>query len=127
MFSRTLFVTLADGSEVVVQFHIELLDLDTFKIAKGSLGSFVPDASALEDEELENHGAWDDFACYWRYLPYHGLLKSDHIFFWSLILLFGPMSIFPEYLVISLINQVIFLKLTYISTYRFCKIVYISV
>ena len=51
-----------------------------------------------------------DFACYWRSLPYHGLLKSNHIFLWSLILLFQPMSIFPEYLVISLINQVIFLS-----------------
>ncbi|KAI1273436.1 hypothetical protein F5Y07DRAFT_376415 [Xylaria sp. FL0933] len=58
MFSRTLFVTLADGSEVVVQFRTEPLDLDAFKIAKGSLGPFVPDARALEDEELENHGAW---------------------------------------------------------------------
>ena len=58
MFSRTLFVTLADGSEVVVQFRTDPLDLDAFKIAKGSLGSFVPDARALEDEELENHGAW---------------------------------------------------------------------
>ncbi|KAI0835135.1 hypothetical protein F5Y06DRAFT_139452 [Hypoxylon sp. FL0890] len=58
MFSRTLFVTLADGSEVVVQYRTEPLDLDAFKIAKGSLGSFVPDARALEDEELENHGAW---------------------------------------------------------------------
>lgn len=58
MFSRTLFVTLADGREVVVQFRTEPLDVDAFKIAKGALDSFVPDAEALGNEELENAGAW---------------------------------------------------------------------
>lgn len=40
MFSRTLFLTLADAREVVVQFRTEPLDVDAFKIAKGALGSF---------------------------------------------------------------------------------------
>jgi len=58
MFSRTLFVSLADGREVVVQFRTEPLDVDAFKTAKGALSSFVPDAEALGNEELENAGAW---------------------------------------------------------------------
>ncbi|KIX03704.1 uncharacterized protein Z518_07257 [Rhinocladiella mackenziei CBS 650.93] len=58
MFSRTLFVTLADGRKVVVQFRTEPLDVDAFKIAKVALGSFVPDAKALGNEELESAGAW---------------------------------------------------------------------
>ncbi|KAI1403312.1 hypothetical protein F4819DRAFT_231143 [Hypoxylon fuscum] len=58
MFSRTLFVTLADGREVVVQFRTEPLDISAFEIAKGALGSFVPDAKALGNEELESTGAW---------------------------------------------------------------------
>ncbi|EFY91755.1 hypothetical protein MAC_02345 [Metarhizium acridum CQMa 102] len=58
MFSRTLFVTLADGREVVVQFRTEPLDMDAFKIAKASLGSIVPDIEALDNEELERAQAW---------------------------------------------------------------------
>jgi hypothetical protein len=58
MFSRTFFVTLADGREVVIQFRTEKLDLDAFKVAKGALGQVVPDALALKDEELENKGVW---------------------------------------------------------------------
>ncbi|KAI0517354.1 hypothetical protein F5B22DRAFT_119286 [Xylaria bambusicola] len=58
MFSRTLFVTLADGREVVVQFRTEALDINAFKIAKAALGSFVPDAEALGNEELESARAW---------------------------------------------------------------------
>ena len=58
MFSRTLFVTLADGREVVVQFRTEPLDINAFKIAKAALGSFVPDAEALGNEELESARAW---------------------------------------------------------------------
>ncbi|KAI8631030.1 hypothetical protein F5Y19DRAFT_427380 [Xylariaceae sp. FL1651] len=58
MFSRTLFVTLADRREVVVQFRTEPLDVEAFKIAKGALGSFVPDVEALRNEELESAGAW---------------------------------------------------------------------
>lgn len=58
MFSRTLFVTLADGREVVVQFRTEPLDVDAFKTAKGALSSFIPDCEALGNEELENAGAW---------------------------------------------------------------------
>jgi hypothetical protein len=58
MFSRTLFVTLADGREVVVQFRTERLDLDVWRVARGALGAVVPDAYALEDEELEGEGVW---------------------------------------------------------------------
>ncbi|KAI0101824.1 hypothetical protein GGR51DRAFT_550759 [Nemania sp. FL0031] len=58
MFSRTLFVALADGREVVVQFRTEPLDIEPFKVAKGALGSFVPDVEALPNEELESVGAW---------------------------------------------------------------------
>ncbi|KZZ96529.1 hypothetical protein AAL_03758 [Moelleriella libera RCEF 2490] len=58
MFSRTLFVTLADGRGVVVQFRTEPLDINAFKIAKAALGSFVPDAEALGNEELESARAW---------------------------------------------------------------------
>ncbi|KAK4169913.1 hypothetical protein QBC43DRAFT_329487 [Cladorrhinum sp. PSN259] len=58
MFSRTFFVTLADKREVVIQFRTEKLDLDAFKVAKGALGQVVPDAVALEDDELENEGVW---------------------------------------------------------------------
>ncbi|KAK4196844.1 hypothetical protein QBC40DRAFT_286553 [Triangularia verruculosa] len=58
MFSRTFFVTLADGRGVVIQFRTEKLDLDAFKVAKGALGQVVPDAVDLKDEELENEGVW---------------------------------------------------------------------
>ncbi|KAF2462153.1 hypothetical protein BDY21DRAFT_389577 [Lineolata rhizophorae] len=58
MFSRTLFVTLADAREVVIQFRTEPLDISAFKIAKGALGSFVPDTRALDDTELKSEGAW---------------------------------------------------------------------
>lgn len=58
MFSRTLFLTLADGREVVLQFRTEPLDIYAFKIAKEALGSVVPDARALENEELLNERVW---------------------------------------------------------------------
>lgn len=58
MFSKTLFITLADESETVIQFRTERLDIDSFLTAKGALGPYVPDAKALDDEELENAGAW---------------------------------------------------------------------
>lgn len=38
MFSRTFFVALADGRDVVIQFRTEKLDLDAFKGVKGALG-----------------------------------------------------------------------------------------
>ena len=50
-----------------------------------------------------------DFACYWRLLPFHGLLKSQHMFFFVLITLFGPIYFFFVNLEIFLINQVTFL------------------
>lgn len=58
MYSRTLILALADGREVVQQFRTEPLDLDAFKIAKKALGAVVPDAMALEDEDLLNEGVW---------------------------------------------------------------------
>ena len=50
-----------------------------------------------------------DFACYWRLLLIHGLLKSQHMFFWVLIALFSPLCIFFINLIIFLTNQVMFL------------------
>ena len=61
MYSRGLFLTLADARKVVVQFRTEPLDVDAFKIAKGVLGPYVPDCEALPDQELESEGAW----AYW--------------------------------------------------------------
>lgn len=62
MYSRTFFVTLADGREVVVQYRTEKLDLDDFELARRSLGEgVVPQAGALDDEELHAEGAW----AYW--------------------------------------------------------------
>ena len=58
LFSRTLFLTLADGRQIVQQFRTESLNLDTFKIAENALGPVVPNATALEDEELLNAGVW---------------------------------------------------------------------
>ena len=58
MFSRTFLLALADGREVVQQFRTEPLDLDAFKIAKKALGPVVPDAVALEDEDLCREGVW---------------------------------------------------------------------
>lgn len=58
MFSRTLFLTLKDKREIVHQFRTEPLDLNAFKIARQTLGSIVPDATALEDEELFAHEVW---------------------------------------------------------------------
>ncbi|KAJ5919299.1 hypothetical protein N7466_010242 [Penicillium verhagenii] len=51
-------LVLVDGREVVQQFRTEPLDLDAFKIAKKALGSVVPDAMALEDEDLLGEGVW---------------------------------------------------------------------
>ncbi|KAI1827357.1 hypothetical protein F4861DRAFT_536242 [Xylaria intraflava] len=53
-----MFVTLADGREVVVQFRTEPLDIKVFKVAKGALGSFAPDSEALHSEELESADVW---------------------------------------------------------------------
>ncbi len=57
MYSRTLFATLADGREVVVQFRTEQLELDAFRVAREALGGVVPEATHLADAELENEGA----------------------------------------------------------------------
>ncbi|KAH9999715.1 hypothetical protein F4779DRAFT_605259 [Xylariaceae sp. FL0662B] len=57
-FSRTFFLTLADSREVVIQFRTEPLDLDAFKVAREALGPIVPDARALESEELLNERVW---------------------------------------------------------------------
>lgn len=58
MFSKTLFVTLADARELVFQFRTEKLDIEAFNVAKSALGNFVPDVSCLESEELEEVGVW---------------------------------------------------------------------
>ncbi|KAH8765566.1 hypothetical protein F5883DRAFT_350525, partial [Diaporthe sp. PMI_573] len=48
MFSRTLFLTLGNDPEVVLQFRTEPLELDAFKIAR----------QALEDKELLSECVW---------------------------------------------------------------------
>lgn len=53
MFSKTLFVTLADARELVLEFRTGQLDVEAFKVSKSALGSFVPDASCLGCEDLE--------------------------------------------------------------------------
>lgn len=58
MFSRTLFVTLADGTQGVVQFRITKLDLDSFNKARTVLGSYVPEVTLLSSQELQDAGAW---------------------------------------------------------------------
>lgn len=58
MFSRTIFLTLADGREIAVQFRTEPLDLGAFTTAKEVLGVFVPGSQELPSEELQNAGAW---------------------------------------------------------------------
>ena len=56
MFIRAMFVTLEDAREVVVQFRTGALDVDASKSVKDALGSYVPDARALESKELEAEG-----------------------------------------------------------------------
>ncbi|KAK3942875.1 hypothetical protein QBC46DRAFT_378994 [Diplogelasinospora grovesii] len=58
MFSRTLFLTLKDNREVVVQFRTEPLDLSAFQVARDILGDVVPTAQVLPDPELESESAW---------------------------------------------------------------------
>ncbi|KAG5982644.1 hypothetical protein E4U55_001624 [Claviceps digitariae] len=58
MFSKTLFLTLADGNELVLQFRTEPLDLDAFETARRALGPVVPDVRALDNEELLNDHVW---------------------------------------------------------------------
>jgi len=77
-----------------------------------------------------------DFACYWRSLLLHGLLKSQHMFFWVLITLFRLLCILFIKLPIFLINLVtfmishqpgyIFYKPVHISMYTYYKTAYIS-
>jgi len=50
-----------------------------------------------------------DFAGYWRLLLFHCLLKSQHMFFWVLIVLFKPLCIFCINLFIFFLNLIIFL------------------
>lgn len=57
-FSRTMFVTLQDSKEVVIQFRPEPLDIEPFKMARQALGPVVPDIELLKDEELEREHIW---------------------------------------------------------------------
>jgi hypothetical protein len=52
MFSRTIFLDLEDGREVVVQFRLEGLDTESFPTARAALGPVVPVCGVLENEEL---------------------------------------------------------------------------
>ena len=56
-----------------------------------------------------------DFACYWKSLPFHGLLKTQHMLFWFLIVFFRMMYIF----LIFSINQVVFLMNLFIFLHIF--------
>ncbi|KAL4903325.1 hypothetical protein BDW74DRAFT_179744 [Aspergillus multicolor] len=58
MFSRTLFLELSDGREVVHQFRTDPLELASFNTAKEILGSVVPEVVVLESEELRNEGVY---------------------------------------------------------------------
>ncbi|KAJ5715830.1 uncharacterized protein N7483_013011 [Penicillium malachiteum] len=58
MFTRTLMLVLADGREVVQQFRSEPLDVYAFQLAQKTLGSVVPDVTALPDEDLLREGIW---------------------------------------------------------------------
>ena len=77
-----------------------------------------------------------DFACYWRLLPFYGLLKSQHIFLFILIALFRPMYIFfykPSnflYKESCISHEIInamysFQKIAYISIYDNPKPIYV--
>ena len=57
-FSRTMFVTLQDSKEIVIQFRPEPLDIGPFKVARLALGQVVPDIELLKDEELERQHIW---------------------------------------------------------------------
>ncbi|QKX53063.1 uncharacterized protein TRUGW13939_00134 [Talaromyces rugulosus] len=41
LFSKTLFITLADDCETVIQFRTERLDINGFLTAKGELNAYV--------------------------------------------------------------------------------------
>ncbi|CAK7229411.1 hypothetical protein SEUCBS140593_007234 [Sporothrix eucalyptigena] len=59
MFSRTLFATLADKTELVIQLRTEVLDLEAFALARATLGeAIVPWVRELESEELNVAGVW---------------------------------------------------------------------
>ncbi|KAI9654065.1 MAG: hypothetical protein M1829_001097 [Trizodia sp. TS-e1964] len=60
-FSRTLVVNMVGGSKAVVQFRTEPLNLAAFGVAREKLGILVPQAIALEDDELyelRQQGVW---------------------------------------------------------------------
>ncbi|KAI9828407.1 MAG: hypothetical protein M1832_002835 [Thelocarpon impressellum] len=58
MFSKTVIVTLTTGTEVVVQFRYERLDIEPFERAHKLLDGLVPKVEILQDEELEASDLW---------------------------------------------------------------------
>jgi hypothetical protein len=58
-FSRTVFVTLKNGEEVVIQFRPDPLNIEPFKLARKVLGEVVPEVKLIEDdEELTRNKVW---------------------------------------------------------------------
>ncbi|KZF20434.1 hypothetical protein L228DRAFT_263080 [Xylona heveae TC161] len=65
-FSRTMIVTLKTGEKLVIQFRLEQLDMEPFKIARQILGPVVPEIGLIANEKLERDGIWT----YWMtYMP----------------------------------------------------------
>lgn len=58
IFSRTLFCTLKDGRELVIQFRTEELGLEAFELAYQTIPDYVPQCQVLPSDELENDGVW---------------------------------------------------------------------
>lgn len=58
MFSKTIIVPLKSGTEVVVQFRYEPLDIAPFERAYKLLGDLVPKVELLNNDELQAEDIW---------------------------------------------------------------------
>lgn len=56
LFSRTLFVALADGGKIVMQLLTEPLDPDEIRVTESALGSLMPGGTFFCSEETESEG-----------------------------------------------------------------------
>ncbi len=61
MFSKTVIVSLKTGTEAVIQFRYEPLDIAPFERAYKLLGSLVPKVELLQDDELHAADIWPVF------------------------------------------------------------------
>jgi hypothetical protein len=78
LWSRTLFVALADGRDVVVQFRTTPVNLDSFKVARAALGDIVPESRALASKRLRDEGAWAYASTFMPGVPWNeGLRLQD--------------------------------------------------